>query len=102
MDDLTQPAGVVALAAGAVALIALVFAIVLALRMRRLRAEHKAVLGPYGRDDLVSHASALQEAFEALHARVEEVADRLDARMGAAEERLDGTIAYRALVRYDA
>jgi hypothetical protein len=33
---------------------------------------------------------------------VEEVATRLDSRMGAAEERLDGAIAYRALVRYDA
>ena len=38
----------------------------------------------------------------ALHTRVEEVAERLDARMAAAEERLDGAIAYRALVRYDA
>jgi hypothetical protein len=102
VDDLTQPAGIAALAAGAVALIALVFAIVLAVRMRRLRAEQKAVLGPSGRDDLVAHAAGLQEAFQALHARVEEVAERLDARMGAAEERLDGTIAYRALVRYDA
>ena len=102
MDDLTQPAGIAALAAGAVALIALILALVLALRMRRLRAEQKAVLGPYGRDDLVSHAASLQEAFQALHARVEEVAMRLDGRMGAAEERLDGAIAYRALVRYDA
>ena len=33
---------------------------------------------------------------------MEEVAERLDARMGEAEERLDGAIAYRALVRYDA
>ena len=33
---------------------------------------------------------------------MEEVAERLDARMGAAEERLDGAVAYRALVRYDA
>ena len=33
---------------------------------------------------------------------MEEVAERLDARMAAAEERLDGAIAYRALVRYDA
>jgi Protein of unknown function (DUF4446) len=33
---------------------------------------------------------------------VEEVAARLEERMGAAEERLDGAIAYRALVRYDA
>src|SRR3954447_11073465 len=61
-----------------------------------------AVLGPSGRDDLVSHAAGLHEAFDALHERVEEVATRLEDRMGAAEARLDGTIAYRALVRYDA
>ena len=102
MDDLTQPAGIAALAAGAVGLIALIFAIVLALRMRRLRAEQRAVLGTSGRDDLVSHAAALQEAFRELHGRVEEIAVRLDDRMGAAEERIDGAIAYRALVRYDA
>jgi Protein of unknown function (DUF4446) len=102
VDDLTQPAGIAALAAGAVALIALILALVVALRMRRLRAEQKAVLGTSGREDLVSHAAALQEAFQALHGRVEEIAERLDSRMGAAEERLDGAIAYRALVRYDA
>ena len=102
MDDLTQPAGIAALAAGAVALIALILALVVALRMRRLRAEQKAVLGTSGREDLVSHAATLQEAFQALHSRVEEIAVRLDSRMGAAEERLDGAIAYRALVRYDA
>ncbi len=102
MDDLTQPAGIAALAAGAVALIAFVLALMLALRMRRLRADQRAVLGTTGREDLVAHASALQEAFRALHGRVEEVAERLDARMAEAEQRLDGAIAYRALVRYDA
>ena len=102
MDDLTTTEGIVALAAGGVALIALVMALVLAFRVRRLRADQRAVLGPSGRDDLVAHASSLQEAFQALHARVEEVAERLDGRMAAAEERIDGAIAYRALVRYDA
>ena len=102
MYDLTQPAGIAALAAGAVALIALLLAIVLALRVRRMRADQRAVLGASGRDDLVAHSSTLQAAFEALHGRVEEVAERLEERMRAAEERIDGAIAYRALVRYDA
>jgi hypothetical protein len=100
VDDLTDPAGLVALAAGALALLALVVAMVLAVKLRRLRAAQSVVLGPAGRDDLV--AQALQSAFESLHGRVEEVAERLDARMGAAERRLDGAIAHRALVRYDA
>jgi hypothetical protein len=102
VDELTQPAGIAALAAGGVALVALMLATVAALRIRRLRAEQRVVLGASGREDLVSHASSLQQAFEALHGRVEEVAARLDERMAAAEERLDGAIAYRALVRYDA
>jgi hypothetical protein len=81
---------------------ALVLAIVLAVRVRRLRADQRAVLGTGEREDLVAHARTLQEAFQALHGRVEEVAERLEARMTDAEERIDGAIAYRALVRYDA
>ena len=102
MNDLTEPAGLVALAAATIALIALVVTALLAVRLRRVRAAQIVVLGMSGRDDLVEHASALQAAFQDLHARVEEVAERLDARMEEAEHRLDGTIAYRALVRYDA
>ena len=102
MDELTNPAGIAALAAGGAALIALVLAMVLALRLRRMRSDQRAVLGTSGRDDLVAHAASLQAAFEALHGRVEEVAERLDERMSATEARLDGAIAYRALVRYDA
>jgi hypothetical protein len=102
VNDLTDPAGLVALAAGAVALIALVLALVLAVKLRRLRAAQQVVMGASGRDDLVAHATGLQSAFEVLHGRVEEVAERLDARMATAERRLDGAIAHRALVRYDA
>lgn len=102
MNDLTDPAGVAALTAGAVALAALITAIVLAFKVRALRATQRIVLGPGGRADLVDHAAQLQAAFQDLHARVEGVAHHLDERMTAAEQRLDGTIAYRALVRYDA
>jgi hypothetical protein len=102
VNDLTDPAGLVALGAAGLALVALIFAIVLAVKLRRLRAAQAVVLGGSGRDDLVAHASGLQTAFEALHGRVEEIAERLDERMAAAEERLDGAIAYRSLVRYDA
>jgi hypothetical protein len=102
VNDLSDPAGLVALGAAAVAVVALLLALVLAMRVRRLRAAQTVVLGPGGRDDLVAHATGLHQAFDALHERVEEVAVRLDERMGTAEERLDGAIAYRALVRYDA
>jgi len=102
VNDLTDPAGIAALAAGAVALLALVLALVLAVKLRRVRTAQSVVLGVSGRDDLVAHASDLQNAFQALYGRVEEIAERLDARMAATEERLDGAIAYRSLVRYDA
>jgi len=102
VNELTDPAGLAALAAGAVALVALLLTVVLALRVRRLRAAQQGVLGEGRRDDLVGHAAGLQEAFMALNERVEEVAQRLEQRMEAADRRLDGAITYRALVRYDA
>jgi hypothetical protein len=102
VNDLTDLPGLVALAAGFVALVALILALVLAVKLRRIRGAQRAVLGGQGSADLVAHASGLQAAFSALHSHVDEVSQRLEARMGAAEERLDGAIAYRALVRYDA
>ena len=102
MNDLTDPAGIAALSAGALALISLLLGLVLAFRVRRLRAAQRAVLGEHGHDDLVAHAAGLHQAFAALHERVEEVATTVDERLGVAEARLDGAIAYRSLVRYDA
>jgi hypothetical protein len=54
------------------------------------------------REDLVEHAASLQRHFAALQDYVEDEAGRLNARMELAETRLDGAVAYRALVRYDA
>ncbi len=102
MSDFSNAPGIVALAAAGVAAVALILAISLAVRLRRLRAGQRAVLGE-GRDrDLVGHATALQDAFRTLQASVQETATRLEQRMGDAEQRLDGALAYRALVRYDA
>jgi hypothetical protein len=102
VDDLTGTVGLVALAATGLALISLIIAVTLAMRVRRLRADQRVVLGAHGSEDLVTHAADLQDSFQALHSRVEEVAERLDQRMADAEQRLDGAIAYSALVRYDA
>ncbi len=101
MHDLTSTVGIVALGAGAVALVALATTAMLALRLRRVRSEQRAVLGDR-REDLVSHAAALQSQFAALHEYVADVAARLDGRMGTAEQRLDGAVSYSSLVRYDA
>jgi hypothetical protein len=101
VHDLSSTVGIVAIAAGAVAVMALGTSLVLVFRLGRLRSEQRAVLGDR-RQDLVAHAASLQSQFEALHGYVEDVAARLDERMGAAEARLDGAIAHSSLIRYDA
>jgi hypothetical protein len=101
VDDLTTTQGIVALAAGGVALVALLLAIVLAVKLRRLRAAQRTVMGE-GQADLVAHAAQIQEAFVQLRDWVEETAVRLEERMGTAESRIDGCVAYTSLVRYDA
>lgn len=101
MQNLSSTTGIVALAAAAVALIALLLGVVLALRLRRLRSEQRLVLGER-REDLVAHAARLQGEFVALSGHVQDVAGRLEERMGVAEQRLDGAVAYSSLVRYDA
>ena len=128
MDELTTTTGIVALAAGAVALVALLWVIVLARRLSRLRADQRVVLGERDARDLVGHAATLDRDFRSLHSYVEalaagrqsrgataegrldgalahdvsDVVTRLDDRLSSAEQRLDGAIAHHGLVRYDA
>ena len=101
MDGLTDPAGIAALVAGALALIALVVLTLLWRRVGALRRDQQAVLGDSERD-LVSHAAELERQFAALHEWVIDVVTRVESRLDRDEERLDGTIAHRAVVRYDA
>src|SRR5919202_356796 len=101
MDELTTTQGIVALAAAGVGVVALLFAIVLGVKLRRLRASQRAVLGD-GQRDLVAHADELQTAFTQLRDWVEESIEHFERRMGEVETRVDGCIAYSALVRYDA
>jgi uncharacterized membrane protein YecN with MAPEG domain len=101
VHDLTSTAGIVAIAAAAVAVVALLTTLFLAVRLRRVRADQRVVLGGENQD-LVAHAASLHEQFQALSEYVQEAADRLDARVKGAEARLEHAVAYRALVRYDA
>jgi Protein of unknown function (DUF4446) len=101
VDDLTTTQGIVALAAAGVGAVALLWVAVLALKLHRLRAAQKTVMGE-GQADLVAHAAQIQEAFVQLRDWVEETATRLEERMATAEERIDGCVAYTSLVRYDA
>ena len=101
MDDLTTTEGIVALAAAGLALVAFIWVIVLTVKLRRVRADQRTVLGN-GQSDLVSHAASIQEAFVQLRDWVEESAAQLESRMAAAEHRIDGCVAHTALIRYDA
>jgi hypothetical protein len=98
----SSTAGIVAVAGCAVALAALVVATVALVRLRRLRADQRVLLGSGAAEDLVAHAARIEQEFRSLHAYVGEVAGRLDGRVGTAEDRLDAAIAFRGLVRFDA
>ena len=100
--SITDTQGIIAIAAGAAAVVALLCCAALSVSVRRLRRSQRLVLGEHGQEDVVAHAAGMQEAFEALAAYVEETATRLDARLGGVEVALRVRIAHRALVRYDA
>jgi Protein of unknown function (DUF4446) len=99
---LTDTRGIIAIAAAAVAMLALGGCAALLLSLRRLRRTQRLVLGEHGERDVVAHSAVMQAAFEALQEYVDEVAVRLDRRLGGVEGALRATIAHRALVRYDA
>jgi hypothetical protein len=101
VHNLTSTAGIVALAAAGVAVVALLFCTVLAVRLHRVRGDQRAILGDSSQD-LVAHAAVLQEHFQALHDYVQDVAAGLNRRVDTAEDRLDRAVAYSALIRYDA
>src|SRR3954471_14717268 len=102
MHDLTTTQGIVALAAAGVGALALILALVLAFKLRRLRGAQRAVLGEDGQRDLVTHAQQLEKGFTDLRDWVEESIEHFERRMHSTEARLDGCVAYRSLVRYDA
>jgi hypothetical protein len=99
---ITDTQGIVAIAAAAVAVVALAGCLVLAVSLRRLRAAQRVILGDSAATDLVAHAADLDGAFDALRDYVADVAERLDSRLAAVEVGLQGAVAHRALVRYDA
>jgi len=102
MDDLSSPEGIVALAAAGLAIVALLLVGWLFMKLRRLRHAQRAVLGEAGERDLVAHAARLEQGFLELREWVEETATETESRMVHAEDRIDGCVTYRSVVRYDA
>jgi hypothetical protein len=90
-------AGWIAIGAAAAAAVALVFALLLWLKLRRVRAGQNVLLGG-GKADLVDFAVSLQGRIDDLHRAVDEIA----AGLARVDQRVDGSVAKTALVRYDA
>ena len=101
MDDLSSTQGIVALVAVGIGAIALIWVVVLAVKLRRVRAAQRTILGD-AETDIAAHAASLQEAFVQLRDWVEEVASGLEGRVSGAEHRMDGCISHTSVVRYDA
>jgi hypothetical protein len=101
-SSITDTQGIIAIAAAAVAAVGLLGCVALSISLRRVRRAQRVLLGEGQQTDLVAHAASMREAFEALREYVDETAVRLDSRLAAVEGTLRGTIAHRALVRYDA
>ena len=82
-DDLTSAAGIAALAAGGVATLALLLALVLFAKLRKLRGAQTVVLGTSGERDLVTHAEGIEIAFVELRELVETTFERVQRRLVA-------------------
>ena len=101
-EDLTTSAGIAALAAGGAAALALLFVLILWIKLRRVRSAQTAVLGTSGERDLVTHAENLEIGFAQLQALVEEAFRRVEERLEKDEARIQQSISKTAVVRYDA
>ena len=88
---------VLALAAGGVALLALLAALWLWFLLRRMRTAQLVLLGG-GKADLVDFAVSLQGRIDDLHRAVDEIA----AGLARVDRRVDGTVSKTSIVRYDA
>jgi hypothetical protein len=88
---------IVAIAAAAAAVVALGVCAWLWVRLKRLRAAQRSLLGG-GRADIVDFAVSLQGRIDDLHRAVDEIA----AGLSRVDRRVDGSLTNTAVVRYDA
>src|SRR4030081_3329731 len=91
--SITGTQGIVAIAAGALALLARACCLALALRLRGLRRAQQVVMGEQEERDLVAHAARLEEAFAALREHVDDTAGRLEQRLAGGEGAPGGGVA---------
>jgi uncharacterized protein DUF4446 len=101
-DELTSAAGIAALAAGGVAIVALLLTFVLFAKLRKLRGAQTTVLGTSGERDLVTHAEGIEIAFVELRELVESTFEQVQRRLETDEGRIARGISRTAVIRYDA
>jgi hypothetical protein len=87
----------IAIAAGVVALAGLAVALLVWVKVRRVRDAQRTLLGG-GRRDLIEFAVSLQGRVDDLHGAVDEVA----AALARVDRRVDGSLTNSSIVRYDA
>jgi hypothetical protein len=97
MSTSASAAGWIAIGAAALATVALVFAVLQYLTLRRLRRDQLVLLGG-GKADLVDFAVSLQGRIDDLHRAV----DGITAGVERLDRRVDETVSKTAIVRYDA
>jgi hypothetical protein len=93
----SSTAGWIAIAAAAVSVVAVAFAVRMWALLRRVRGSQLVLLGG-GKQDLVDFAVSLQARIDDLHRAVDEVA----AGLSRVDRRVDTAVAKTAIVRYDA
>ena len=102
MDSLDSTAGIVALAAGGIALIALLVAVSALVRLRRLRSDQLALLDGNERGDLVEQAAVVTRRVSSLERALQAAVDDLVGRAERNAVELESSLAQTAVVRYDA
>ena len=92
----------IAIAAGALAVVALLVGALLARRLRRFRSTQQKIAGEEGERTLAEHAEQLAQRLAVLGRQVEGSVGRLEGRDAELDLRLQGAITQCGVVRYDA
>jgi HAMP domain-containing protein len=98
----SSTAGIVAIAAATLAVVALLTCALLARRLRRLRAAQQLIAGDGDQRTLAEHATDLERQLAALVQEVERSVSGLETRDADLDQRLGGAITQFSVVRYDA
>jgi HAMP domain-containing protein len=98
----SSTAGIVAIAAATLAVVALLTCALLARRLRRLRAAQQLIAGDGDQRTLAEHATDLERRLAALGQEVERSVSGLETRDADLDQRLGGAITQFSVVRYDA